>query len=71
MKTKLTIVAVVAAALLSGSGVARADDPPAGPDPNGPKCWTPTPDGWMHVELVPCGWMYSDAGGWQRLPPAP
>jgi hypothetical protein len=74
MKMKPMIVAGIAAALLSsGSAVAAADpapDPP-GPDPNSPKCWQSTEDGWMHTELVPCGWTYSSAGGWQQLPPPP
>jgi hypothetical protein len=69
---KLMIVAALAAGLLSGSGVALADpDPAPGPDPNGPKCWTPTDDGWAHTELVPCGWTYSSANGWQQLAPPP
>lgn len=73
MKTKLAIVVAVAAAALFGGGLARADasPPPGQPDPNAPKCWTPTPDGWLHMQLVPCGWTYSDEGGWQRLPPPP
>ncbi|UQX09815.1 hypothetical protein [Candidatus Mycobacterium methanotrophicum] len=71
MKTKLAIIVAVATAVLSGSGLAHADDQPDQPDPNAPKCWTPTPDGWLHVEFVPCGWTYSQAGGWQRLPPPP
>jgi hypothetical protein len=71
MKKKLLIGATVAAALLSGSGVAVADPDPPGPDPNAPKCFTTTEDGWMHTQLVPCGWTYSSAGGWQQLPPPP
>lgn len=72
MKTKLAIVAGLAAAVLSsGYGIAVADPDPPGPDPNGPKCWEPTEDGWMHTELVPCGWTYSSANGWQqKVPPA-
>jgi hypothetical protein len=72
MKMKPMIVAGIAAAVLSGgSGVALADPAPPAPDPNGPKCWEPTPDGWMHTEYVPCGWTYSSADGWQQLPPPP
>ena len=71
MKIKLAIVAALAAGFVSGSGVALADDPAPAPDPNGPKCYTPTEDGWMHTQLVPCGWTYSQANGWQQLPPPP
>ena len=68
MKKKLLIGAAVAAALLSGGGIAAADPAPA-PDPNAPKCYEPTEDGWLHTQLVPCGWTYSQANGWQQLPP--
>jgi uncharacterized membrane protein len=72
MKMKLMVVAAVAAALLSGSGVAlAAPDPAPGPDPNGPKCWGPTDSGNTHWGYLPCGWTYSDSGGWQQLPPPP
>jgi hypothetical protein len=72
MKKKLLIGAAVAAALLSGGGVAAADpspEPAPAPEPApGPLCWTSTPDGWAHTQYVPCGWTYSQAGGWQQLP---
>jgi hypothetical protein len=68
---KLLIGAAAAAALLSGGGIAAADPGPPGPDPNAPKCWEPSQDGWMHTELVPCGWTYSTTDGWQQLPAPP
>jgi hypothetical protein len=68
MKMKLMIAAALAAGAVAGSGIAYADPAPA-PDPNGPKCWEPTSSGWLHTESVPCGWTYSDADGWQQLPP--
>jgi hypothetical protein len=72
MKMKPTIVAGIAAALLSaGSAVAAADPGPPTPDPGTPMCWEPTPDGWAHTQYVPCGWTYSSADGWQQLPPPP
>jgi hypothetical protein len=72
MRMKPMIVAALAAGLLtSGSGVALADPDPPGPDPNAPKCWEPTEDGWMHTEYVPCGWRYSSADGWQQVPSPP
>jgi hypothetical protein len=71
MKMKPMIVAALAAGLLSsGAGIAFADPPPA-PDPNGPKCWGSTDSGYMHWGYVPCGWTYSDSGGWQQLPAPP
>ncbi|UQX10482.1 hypothetical protein [Candidatus Mycobacterium methanotrophicum] len=73
MKTKLVVVAAFAAAVLVNGGIAVADPaPPApSPDPNAPKCWTQTDDGWMHTALLPCGWTYSSSQGWQQLPPPP
>jgi hypothetical protein len=72
MKTKLAIVAGLTAAVLSsGCGVALANPDPPGPDPNAPKCWEPTTDGWAHTELAPCGWTFSSENGWQQLPPPP
>jgi hypothetical protein len=70
MKIKLMVAMAFAAAVLFGGGVAYADPAPA-PDPNGPKCWEPTESGWMHTSYLPCGWTYSDANGWQQLPPEP
>jgi uncharacterized membrane protein len=73
MKKKLMIVAACAAALLSSSGVALADPGAPAPDPNGPKCWGSTDAGNAHWGYLPCGWTYSDSGGWQQVqtPPAP
>lgn len=69
MKTKLMIAAAFAGAVLSGSGLADADpaDEPQ-PDPNGPKCWVMGGD-IPHYQLAPCGWTYSESGGWQQVPP--
>jgi hypothetical protein len=70
MKMKPMIVAGIAAGLLcSGSAVAAADPGPPQPGPDTPMCWQPTPDGWAHTELVPCGWHYDAANGWQQVPP--
>ena len=71
MKKKLVIAAALAAAVLSGTGVALADPAPPAPDPNGPKCWAENDTGYMHWAYTPCGWTYSDSGGWQQVPPPP
>jgi hypothetical protein len=72
MKMKPMIVAGIAAALLSGgSGVALADPGPSQPDPNGPKCWGWSDTGYTHWAYTPCGWTYSDEGGWQQEAPPP
>jgi hypothetical protein len=72
MKMKPMILAGIAAALLSGgSGVAAADPGPTQPDPNGPKCWGWSDTGYTHWAYTPCGWTYSDAGGWQQEAPPP
>jgi hypothetical protein len=69
MKKFMIVGGLTAALLCAGSGIALAD--PDAPDPNGPKCWTSGDSGWFHVEYAPCGWTYSDADGWQHVPPAP
>ncbi len=73
MTKRLMMVAACAAALLMGSGIAHADDPPpADPKPapqaGSPLCNVMGGDDGTKWELAPCGWAYGEEKGWYQVP---
>jgi hypothetical protein len=68
MTTKLMMVAACAAAVVMGSGIARADDPTPAPQPGSPLCNVMGGDDGSKWELAPCGWAYGEQKGWYQVP---